>query len=169
MTLFTRILVPTDFSPAADAALGYARALAKALGASLHILHVFDDPYTTAAYAPEVYASLPPDFRERALQDAARELEARLGAEEKRQFGGTTDVVVGSPAKEIIRFADAKSIDLIVMCTHGRSGLAHLLLGSVAERIVRTAPCAVLTVRETPAMSGGRAGAPAAAEKTQRA
>ena len=149
LTPITRILVATDFSPTADAALAQARALAEALGASLHLLHVFEDPYTTA---PEVYAVLPPDFREHALREAARQLDERLGRQEKREFGGTTNVVVGSPARDIVRFAAEDSIDLIVVGTHGRSGIAHLLLGSVAERVVRTAPCMVLTVRETAAL-----------------
>jgi nucleotide-binding universal stress UspA family protein len=148
MTPFTRILVPTDFSPAADQALARARGLAEAFGASLHLIHVFEDPFTAAAYAPEVFAALPPDYREAALADATRQLDERLGAEERRTFGSTTDVIVGLPAREIVRFAAAHDIDLIVMGTHGRGGLAHLLLGSVAERVVRTAPCAVLTVRE---------------------
>jgi universal stress protein A len=152
MTPITRILVAIDFSPTADAALAQARALADALGASLHLLHVFEDPYTTAAYAPEVYAVLPPDFREHALREAIRQLDEHLGGQEKRAFGGTTNVVVGSPAREIVRFAAEHGIDLIVVGTHGRSGIAHLLLGSVAERVVRTAPCMVLTVRETAAL-----------------
>ena len=148
MTTFTRILVPTDFSSAADRALEHARSLAEAFGASIHLLHVFDDPFTAAAYAPEVFASIPPDYREAALAEAGRQLDARLGGQERREFGGTSELVIGSPAREIVRYAAMHGIDLIVMGTHGRSGLAHLLLGSVAERVVRTAPCAVLTIRE---------------------
>jgi nucleotide-binding universal stress UspA family protein len=155
MTNFTRILVPTDFSPAADRALGHARSLAEAFGASIHLLHVFEDPFTAAAYAPEVFATISPEYREAALADAGRLLEERLGAQERREFGGTTELVVGVPAREIVRYAAAHGIDLIVMGTHGRSGLAHLVLGSVAERVVRTAPCAVLTIRDKAAASEG--------------
>ena len=162
MSPFTRILVPTDFSPAADLALAHAKALAQAFGASLHLLHVFDDPYTAAAYAPEVFATLPPEYREAAFADAVRQLNQRIGAQEIREFGGTTDVVVGSPAREIVRVAAERGVDLIVMGTHGRSGLAHLVLGSVAERVVRTAPCAVLTVRNT-----STASEPASADTTR--
>ena len=148
MTRFTRILVPTDFSATADLALTQARDLAEAFGASLHLLHVFEDPYTAAAYAPEVFATISPEYRDAALADAARQLDERLDAAGRKELSGTTDLVVGPPAREIVRFAASHGIDLIVMGTHGRSGLAHLLLGSVAERVVRTAPCAVLTVRE---------------------
>ena len=164
MTPFTRILVPTDFNATADAALAYARTLADTFGASLHLLHVFEDPYSSAANAPEVYAALPPDFRERALANAAQQLEERLAAEE-RQRGGTTNLVMGSAAKDIVRFAVDDQIDLIVIGTHGRSGIAHLLLGSVAERVVRTAACPVLTVREAPAAVGGRRTAPVTGER----
>jgi nucleotide-binding universal stress UspA family protein len=161
MARITRILVPTDFSPAADEALAYARTIADAFGASLHLLHVFEDPYTTAVYAPEVYSVVPPGFREAALQDAERRLNERLRIDENAR-GATTDISIGPPAKEIVRCAEERNIDLIVMGTHGRSGLAHLLLGSVAERVVRTAPCAVLTVRESrPAEGSG--GSPKAA------
>jgi nucleotide-binding universal stress UspA family protein len=160
MTPITRILVPTDFSATADAALAYARTLADVFGASLHLLHVYEDPYASAAYAPEVYATLPPDFRERALTNVAKQLDERLAEEERKQFGGTTNLVTGSPAKEIVRFAADQQMDLIVVGTHGRGGIAHLLLGSVAERVVRTAVCPVLTVREAPIDASGRHGAP---------
>jgi universal stress protein A len=158
MTRIARILVPTDFSAAADAALAYARTIADAFGASIHLLHVFEDPYSAAVYAPEVYSVLPPDFRDAALKDAETRLSERLGTEENVR-GGTTNISIGLPANEIVRCAADRDIDLIVMGTHGRSGLAHLLLGSVAERVVRTAPCAVLTVRE-PRAAGADAGAP---------
>ncbi len=146
----TRILVPTDFSDTSDAALAYAKTLAGQLGASLHLLHVFADPYAVATYSPEVYAPLPPDVRERTLEDIETRLQERLDPTEQRRFRGTTEVVTGLTAKQIVRYAAAHDIDLIVMGTHGRRGVAHLLLGSVAEHVVRTAECPVLTVREAP-------------------
>jgi nucleotide-binding universal stress UspA family protein len=147
---FTRILVPTDFSAASDAALAYAKLLAAQIGASLHLLHVFTDLYTVAAYAPEVYAPLPPEARERTLRHIDERLQERLDTEEKRGFRGTTAIVTGLTAKEIVGYAEGNDIDLIVMGTHGRRGVAHLLLGSVAEHVVRTARCPVLTVRGAP-------------------
>jgi hypothetical protein len=66
------------------------------------------------------------------------------------EFHATADAVIGTPAWAIIEYAEAHDIDLIVMGTHGRGGMSHLLMGSVAERVVRTAPCPVLTVRSAP-------------------
>ena len=143
----TRILVPTDFSETSDAALAYAKTLAEAFGASLHLLHVFEDPYMTAAYAPEVYTPLAPGLREVTLRDTEACLADRLSAAEKARFRGTTEIVSGLTAKQIVEYASDKTIDLIVMGTHGRRGMAHLMLGSVAEHVVRTATCPVLTVR----------------------
>jgi universal stress protein A len=148
MAPVTKILVPTDFSATADAALEYAKVLAGQLGVSLHLLHVFSDPYAVAAHAPDVYATVPPTLRERALEEARECLRQRLTAEEEERFHGTCDIVCGLTARQIVAYADDNAIDLIVMGTHGRRGVAHLLLGSVAEHVVRTATCPVLTVRD---------------------
>jgi nucleotide-binding universal stress UspA family protein len=146
---FTRILVPTDFSPASDAALATAKDLAERFGASIHLLHVLEDPYATSAYATEVYGFLPQGLRESWQQNAEARLLTLLPAEERTRFGGTTGVLFGPPAKTIVEHAADNGFDLIVMGTHGRGGVAHLLLGSVAERVVRSARCPVLTVRDT--------------------
>ncbi len=143
----TRILVPTDFSEASDAALVYGKTLAENLGASLHLLHVFEDPYIAATYAPEVYVPQPQDLREIALLDAETRLADRMNAVEMKRFQGTTEIVTGLTAKQIVQYAQDHANDLIVMGTHGRRGIAHLMLGSVAEHVVRTATCPVLTVR----------------------
>jgi nucleotide-binding universal stress UspA family protein len=142
-----KILVPTDFSETADAALEYAKTLAGQLGASLHLLHVFSDPYAVAANAPDGCAALPPTLRERAREDARECLRKRLTPEEEARFAGTYAIVMGLTARQIVEFADENGMNLIVMGTHGRRGVAHLLLGSVAEHVVRTAACPVLTVR----------------------
>jgi universal stress protein A len=142
----TRILAPTDFSDIADAALVYAKTLADHLDASLHLIHVFSDPYDVASYTPEHPVLVAPERRERALQDAWDSLRQRLDANETTRFSGTCAVVMGLTAMEIVRYARGQNIDLIVMGTHGRRGVAHLLLGSVAEYVVRIAPCPVLTV-----------------------
>jgi nucleotide-binding universal stress UspA family protein len=143
----TTILVPTDFSAPSDAALEYATTLAAKLGASLHLLHVFEDPYVTGgAFAAEMYAPVPADLREALLNEAKTRLEERVAGLDDC-FRVTADVYTGPTAKAITEYAKTNAIDLIVMGTHGRGGMAHLLMGSVAERIVRTAPCPVLTVR----------------------
>jgi nucleotide-binding universal stress UspA family protein len=142
-----RILVPTDFSETADYALAYAKDLAARLGASLHLVHVYSDPYAAAAYAPEVYASVPAEVRQRALEEVRERLLERLDASEECRFRGSRGVVRGLVAPQIVDYATSQNIDVIVMGTHGRRGVAHLLLGSVAEHVVRTAGCPVLTVR----------------------
>ena len=142
----TRILVPTDFSEAADAALVYAKALAVQFGASLHLVHVFEDPYTAGALSPEVYAPLPPEVREEVMKNIMKELSERLTPGEKLRFSGTTQLATGPVAKAIVDHASDFRIDLIVMGTHGRRGMAHLVMGSVAEKVVRIARCPVLTV-----------------------
>jgi nucleotide-binding universal stress UspA family protein len=141
------ILVPTDFSETADAALGYAKRLAGRVGASVHLLHVFRDPYAPALYVPEVYAPVPIETRERALNEARARLAERLTADEEVYFRGTRTLVAGLAANQIAKYAADHGMTLIVMGTHGRRGVSHLLLGSVAEHVVRTAPCPVLTIR----------------------
>ena len=149
MAQLKRMLVPTDFSESADVALAYAKALAASLGASLHLLHVFTNRYTPAGYVPEVYGRMPTETREGALEDARVRLEERLDADEQMYFRGTRDIVTGLAAKQIVKYAADHGVALIVMGTHGRRGIAHLLLGSVAEHVVRTARCPVLTVGAT--------------------
>lgn len=151
MTAVSRILVPTDFSATSDEALAYARRLAEPFGASLHLVHAFEDPFTTAAFASELYAAVPLPLREQLLREAEAGLDERLPRERREQTGATAEIVNGPTAKTIVDYAATLGADLIVMGTHGRGGMAHLLLGSVAERVVRTAPCPVLTIRERPA------------------
>ena len=157
----TTIMVPTDFSYASDAALGYARMLAARFGASLHLLHVLDEPGSWS----EVYAAIP-DVRDRLTADADRRL-AALAACLPANLRATSEVLNGAPVPTIVRVAESRGIDLIVMGTHGRRGMGHLLLGSVAERVVRLAPCPVLTVREQRAAQNVEVGA--AAEASDRA
>jgi nucleotide-binding universal stress UspA family protein len=148
MSEIKRMLVPTDFSAASEIAFEYAIDMAARQGCSLHILHVIDEASYVTAYPDGFYVELP--GQRRALTDDAT---ARLTKMTERCAGvglaATFEVTVGRPARVIADSASARGIDLIVMGTHGRSGFAHLVLGSVAERVVRTAPCAVLTVRDT--------------------
>jgi nucleotide-binding universal stress UspA family protein len=150
MTGITRILVPTDFSATSDAALTYAKRLAERFDASLHLVHAFEDPFTTAAFAAEAYTTLPLALREQLVLDAEARLTDRLSTDERIRFNGTAEIVTGTPSAAIVDYARTLGIDLIVMGTHGRGGMAHVLLGSVAERVVRTAHCPVLTLRDRP-------------------
>jgi nucleotide-binding universal stress UspA family protein len=138
MIVLKNILVPTDFESAAEAALRYGRTLAETFGADLHLLHVEDNTLFHARFAD------PP-----ALEAAARrQLDERAAADDRQRY--QTHAIIkkfDSPTEAIVRYAQEAAIDLIVMGTHGRRGADHLLMGSVAERVVRSAPCPVLTVR----------------------
>lgn len=151
---FTRILSPTDLSDTSDAALEYAAAFAERFGAALHIVHVFEDPYVGASFMPEVYGSLPPDLADRLIEKVRLELARRAEAARGSVPAAAVEIITGRPAAAIVDFARQRSVDLIVMGTHGRGGVTHLLLGSVAERVVRTAPCPVLTIRGAGATDG---------------
>ena len=143
---FTRILVPTDFSAPSHAALALATRMAAASGASLHLLHVLEDPFTAAAYATDVYAAPPAGITESWLKGAQGVLDTQLTPDEQLSFRSTQVVMFGTPSRDIVNHAAANDIDLIVMGTHGRGGVHHLVMGSVAERVVRHAECPVLVV-----------------------
>jgi universal stress protein A len=145
-----RILVPIDFSPTSDAALAQARGLAAGLGASVRLVHVFDDPGVCAAMSADGPLFLPAQMRALTTAGVEARLRERLTAAVDAGLGHDTALLTGPVASTIVDYAQSHAIDLIVMGTHGRSGMAHLLLGSVAERVVRTAPCPVLTVRQQP-------------------
>ena len=138
------ILVPSDFSECSDAALRYGLELARRFDARLHLLHVVQDPLTQP-WAAEGFSA--PLFE--AVEKWQREAKARLAAAIPLSDVGrvTVSATVAWPYAEILRYAAENDVDLIVMGTHGRSGVSHMLLGSIAERVVRHAPCPVLTVR----------------------
>jgi universal stress protein A len=144
VTEIKRILVPTDFSEPADAALTYAIDLAAKIGARVSLVHVFEDPFAGGLYAGE-YVPMPAEMRAEIIADLWRRLAdvvARRGHTELNP-----ELLIGPTARAIVEGARDRNVDLIVMGTHGRGGIAHLLIGSVAERVVRTAECPVLTVR----------------------
>ena len=141
----THILVPTDFSPASDAALACARDIAQQYAARMSLLHVVTDPRAVGVWTPEVYVPAQAETRERLLHEARERLERALPADERSRFAVTIDARVGDVAENILETAREQKVDLIVMGTHGRHGLAHLVLGSVAERVLRDATCPVLT------------------------
>jgi len=141
-----RILVPTDFSKHSGHALGYAAALAEKFGAELFLLHVV---HSLATFYPDPLAVAAP-IQERGEPSTAA---AQAGFDQLVRDNRLDRLTVhrevheGAPAEEIIRFAKEAKVDLIAMGTHGHTGLAHILLGSVAEKVVRHAACPVLTVR----------------------
>jgi nucleotide-binding universal stress UspA family protein len=145
---FSKILVPTDFSSGADAAIDAAIDLAVRGQASITLVNVFEPIGYAFPTGTGIYSSLPVDH---VLRDQLSALDRiRDGALAK----GAKQVEIvqrtGHPPTEIRDLARAGDFDLIAMGTHGRTGLSHMLIGSVAERVVRIAPCAVLTVRESP-------------------
>jgi nucleotide-binding universal stress UspA family protein len=161
--MFQTILVPVDFSSSANTALRYATRIAERFGASLLVLHVIakevatgmvcrhGEPRRTTLLGPEaapvavpaeVLETVTIDLREQA-QAALRHVVASWPIERPVELR----VEVGHPVEQILDVVTREDIDLIVMGTHGRTGLAHAVIGSVAERVVRLAPCPVLTVK----------------------
>ena len=144
MISLKNVLVPTDFSECSDAAVRYGFALAKAFDAKLHLLHVIQDPYTQpwgAEALPMAIGDLVSEWQ----AQAQKRLDATVPPADRDRV--VTACKVAAPYSEILRYANEQKIDLIVLGTHGRGPMAHMLLGSVAEKVVRRAPCPVLTVR----------------------
>jgi nucleotide-binding universal stress UspA family protein len=145
MIALQRILVATDFSETADAALRYGRALTRNFGATLHVLHVAED---FSARMGDTFLAVMPELLEDVANDARRRVSELVVDNGPNPLPVVPVVVTASaPATAIVDYAKDKEIDLIVVGTQGRGGVAHLLMGSVAERVVRTAHCPVLTVR----------------------
>jgi len=147
MINLNRVLFPTDFSELSLQALKYARSFAETFKAELHVVHVVDEAslYWTAV-APNSVPVGPSieELAEVSEREMEKFIQTNLG---DLKAPMVTSVMSGRPFMEIIRYSREKAIDLIVVGTHGRSGLHHVLLGSVAEKIVRKAPCPVLTIR----------------------
>ncbi len=141
-----RILVPTDFSRSSTNALTYAIAFAEKFAAEVILLHVVQD---LALFVPEAVAPAPPVVPpiEQFRAAARTALQRAIAGVQRPGIAIRPEVVEGTPCEEIIRLAREREVDLVVMGTHGRTGLAHVFLGSVAEKVVRRAPCPVLTVR----------------------
>lgn len=146
MTDLNKILVPTDFSAASAAALKYACELADAMHAELCVLHTVENPYPLNVYT-DIY-NPPEEFFERRERLAQEQLEALLTPEQKEHYHASMVLRHGDPAREILQFLhEHGAVHLVVMATHGRGAVARLMMGSVADKIVRMAPCPVLTVR----------------------
>jgi nucleotide-binding universal stress UspA family protein len=145
MVALKNILVATDFSEPSEVALAYGRDLARSYGARVHVLHVVED--VVLRYSSEVAFALPQIQTD--LENKARaDLEGLVTDDDRRTLSMTVVVETAANISDaIVRYAKANAIDLIVTGTHGRGAVKHFLMGSVAERVVRTAPCPVLTVR----------------------
>ena len=147
MIALKNILVATDFSPASDAAITYGRELARSFGSTLTIVHVVDDIPHSFGIDGGAFAS-EPDVQRQFEVDARTAIDAAISATDRADLTATGLILRSSaPAAAIVTCAHERGVNLIVMGTHGRSGFAHLLMGSVSERVVQTAPCPVLTVR----------------------
>ncbi len=148
MPAVTRVLVPIDFSPSSRAALEYATFLAGRLGAELDVLHVWEPP---GYVGPDTLALLPipagqPGW-DQTRTDVTREVEHFLAKTASKPKQLSVRVEAGEPSDTILQIAKDGGADLIVMGTHGRTGLSRLLIGSVAEAVLRRSTCPVLTLR----------------------
>ena len=143
MIVLKNILVATDFSESAAVALAYGRDLARTFNARLHLAHMVED--VMVRYSPEVGFAVP-ELQKNLEEKAWRDLRALITADD-RQIVAVVQTCMNIP-NAIVEYAKTNAIDLVITGTHGRGPIQHLLMGSVAERVVRTAPCPVLTVHE---------------------
>lgn len=145
MKQFSTILFANDFSEGSDYAFDYALTLAKQFSARLLIVHVINEPVDLRGfYVPHISF----DNLEKEIVDGAEKMMDRFCSENLAGFDSFEKYVIsGVPYEEIVKKADESGADLIIMGTHGRKGVDHLLFGSTAERVVRNAHCPVMTVR----------------------
>lgn len=144
-----KILCPVDFSDLSLSALNAAIEFASTFQAELHLLHVFEG-YDAISLNPELAMNPMPEWLPKLRQLCHEKLAALPGAELAARCRAIVRADREGPAiHEILEYAAHEKIDLIVLATHGRTGLKHLLMGSVAENVVRSAPCPVLTIRAT--------------------
>jgi len=142
-----RILAPTDFSAHSDTAVRFACQIAERFASELHLLHVLSEIIPTGP-DPLLMPVMPPQFYKDSEDRANETLASLLHPDWGRPVKVKTAIRWGSPVESIVSYALDERVDMIVIATHGRTGLSHVLLGSVAERIVREAPCPVLTIRD---------------------
>lgn len=142
---FRRILVPVDFSEDADLALDHAAELAESYGATLHLVYTVEQVTYPDFYYP--VAATREQMVQKIRENAREKLSDRLDALEARGLDAEFTVTVGRPVEEIVRVADDEDVDLVAMGSHGRTGFRRMLLGSVAEGVVRRIGCPVLVVK----------------------
>ncbi|MDR3581328.1 MAG: universal stress protein [Oryzomonas sp.] len=145
MKPFNKILTAIDFSENSDYAFDYALTLAKQFDSQLTILHVINEPVDLRGfYVPHISF----EQLEKEIEEGAEKMMAKFCSTKMGDFTNfTTSIVTGIPYEEIIRSAQESAASLVVLGTHGRTGLDHLIFGSTAERVVRGASCPVLTIR----------------------
>jgi nucleotide-binding universal stress UspA family protein len=145
MIKITNVLVATDFSETSASALSYGREFARTFGATLHVLHIVENALMWVG--PEATGIDFVQLQSELAAEARLTLDRAVTAEDRAQLKAITAVRTGnSPALAIAAYAEAERIDIIVVGTHGRGMIGHLLMGNVAEKLVRIAPCPVLTV-----------------------
>lgn len=143
MISLKRILVPTDFSDSGKTALRYAVAMADQFGAAVDLMHVIEPPPPGA-----LLSRLPvEELKQKMTENAEQQMEELHSEWGDYAFPVTRLIIHGYPFVEIIRQAKESDADLIIMGTHGRGAIGHMLIGSVAEKVVKKAPCPVLTVK----------------------
>jgi nucleotide-binding universal stress UspA family protein len=145
MTTTNSIILPIDFSTPSLGALPWARRISATLGAAIHCIYVVEEPQVYSMLDMPVPVQIP------TAQEIAEIAAERLGtfADEHLQglaAAGVTKVLIGKPAKEIVAYADEVEAQMIVMATHGHSGIEHILLGSTTEAVLRHAKCPVLSI-----------------------
>lgn len=145
MQPFTEILIAIDFSENSDHAFNYALTLARQFNAHLTVMHVINEPVDLRGfYVPHISF----EQLEKEIEESAHSMMTKFCRENLSDFTNySTSLVTGIPCDEIVNKAGQLNASLIVVGTHGRTGLDHIIFGSTAERVVRTAPCPVLTVR----------------------
>ena len=166
--MYDRILLATDFSDCSQAARQQACALAERFGGELHLVHVLPDPLLLAP-EPGFALPVPSEYLLQLEADARRALDGVVTREWASGRIVVRQIRHGNPANEIVRYADEQRINLIVVGTHGRGALGHLLMGSIAERVVRLAGCPVLTVGQKVAAAIGAPSVVAAKSETATA
>lgn len=145
MKKFNKILFATDFSEISECAFDYALTLAKTFNSRLIIIHVINEPVDLRGfYVPHISF----DTIEREIALSAEKMMDKFCSKKTKDYDNYDKFIVsGIPYEEILKKADEEKVDLLVMGTHGRAGIDHLLFGSTAERVVRKATCPVMTVR----------------------
>jgi glycine betaine transporter len=146
-----RILVPTDFSQSADRALDYAVSVAGLYNAEILVLHVLQlqEYLRLLSQKAQIDEKAADDVLEIAKKQAVESLEETVRRHAAAEVAMIPDLVSGVPFEEIVQYAAQREVDLIVMPTHGRTGLAHFFLGSTTERVIERAACPVLAIKET--------------------
>ena len=135
------ILVPIDFSEVSDEALEFAKVIAEKFQAELHVLHVVEDPILNAPTTSDA-------FRDERIEKCTGQLDELFDDEDRQRFHVIPVVRCGPATETILEYVSEKTVDLIVMGAKGRSALASMLMGSVAEDLMKEAPCPVVTVRQ---------------------